>query len=110
VNAAIDRVADAFLAVDADTGQVVDANPAAGALLGVVRDALLGLDAAAFVAEASRSGFQVEIDAVAEGAEPRRFRGALRDAQGGEVAVDCTVTAFTTRDRTLALILARISN
>jgi len=109
VNAAIDRVADAFLAVDSDTGQVVDANPAAGALLGVVRDALLGLEVAAFVAEASRNEFQCELDAVAEGAEPRRFRGALRDAQGEEVPVDCTVTAFTTRDRTLALILARVA-
>jgi PAS domain S-box-containing protein len=100
VNAAIDRIADAFLAVDADTGQVVDANPAAGALLGVVRDALLGVEASAFVSEG-------ELDAVAEGAEHRRFRGSLRDAQGGEVSVDCTVTAFSTRDRTLALILAR---
>lgn len=110
VNAAIDRIADAFLAVDADTGQVVDANPAAGALLGVVRDALLGLEAAAFVAESSRPRFQGELDAVTEGAEPRRFRGALRDAQGGEVPVDCSVTAFSTRDRTLALILARIAS
>jgi PAS domain S-box-containing protein len=109
VNAAIDRVADAFLAVDADTGQVVDANPAAGALLGVVRDALLGVEAAAFVSEESRGEFQGELDAVAEGSESRRFRGRLRDAQGGEVAVDCTVTAFSTRDRTLALILARPS-
>lgn len=108
VNAAIDRVSDAFLAVDADTGQVVDANPAAGALLGVVRDALLGVEATAFVSEDSRGEFQGELDAVAEGAEPRRFRGCLRDAQGGSIAVDCTVTAFSTRDRTLALILARL--
>lgn len=109
VNAAIDRIADAFLAVDADSGRVVDANPAAGALLGVVRDALLGVEASAFVADDSRDGFQGEIDAVAEGAEPRRFRGALRDAQGDSIAVDCTVTTFATRDRTLALILARVA-
>lgn len=110
VNAAIDRVADAFLAVDADTGRVVDANPAAGALLGVMRDALLGVEAAAFVSEDSRSGFQDEIDAVAEGAETRRFRGSLRDARGAAIAVDCSVTSFTTRDRTLALILARLAS
>jgi PAS domain S-box-containing protein len=109
VNAAIDRVADAFLAVDADTGRVVDANPAAGALLGVARDALLGVEATAFVADECRSGFLVELDAVAEGAEPRRFRGSLRDAQGGAIAVECSVTAFSTRDRTLALILARVA-
>src|SRR5262249_9754101 len=40
VSAAIDRVADGFLALDANSGQIVDANPAAGALLGVARDAL----------------------------------------------------------------------
>ena len=109
VNAAIDRVADAFLAVDADSGRVVDANPAAGALLGVARDALLGVDATAFFAEDSRGAFQGEIDAVAEGSEPRRFRGSLRDAQGGAIAVECSVTAFSTRERTLALILARLA-
>jgi PAS domain S-box-containing protein len=109
VNAAIDRVADAFLAVDADSGRVVDANPAAGALLGVARDALLGVEATAFVCEDSRGGFLGEIDAVAEGSEPRRFRGSLRDAQGGEIAVECSVTAFSTRERTLALILARLA-
>jgi PAS domain S-box-containing protein len=110
VNAAIDRVADAFLAVDADSGRVVDANPAAGALLGVARDALLGVEATAFVCEDSRGGFLGEIDAVAEGSEPRRFRGSLRDAQGGEIAVECSVTAFSTRERTLALILARLAS
>jgi PAS domain S-box-containing protein len=109
VSAAIDRVADAFLAVEADTGRVVDANPAAGALLGVARDALLGVEAMAFVAEGSRHDFQCELDAVAEGAEPRRFRGRLRDAQGDEVPVECSVTSFAIRDRSLALILARLA-
>jgi len=40
VIAAIDRIADAFLALDTDNGTIVDANPAAGAMLGVARDAL----------------------------------------------------------------------
>jgi len=110
VNAAIDRVADAFLAVEADTGRVVDANPAAGALLGVARDALLGVEATAFVSEECRNGFLTELDAVAEGSEPRRFRGSLRDAQGGAISVECSVTAFSTRERTLALILARLAS
>src|SRR5215468_1754277 len=110
VSAAIDRVADAFLAIEADTGRVVDANPAAGALLGVARDALLGVDALGFVAEGSRDAFQHELDAVAEGAEPRRFQGRLRDAQGGEIPVECSVTTFAIRDRSLALILARLGS
>jgi PAS domain S-box-containing protein len=107
VVAAIDRVADAFLAVDADTGRVVDANPAAGALLGVARDALLGVDALSFVPNEARGGWWTEFDAMTEGSEPRRFAGRFQDVQGKTVAVECTVTRFSTRDRTLALILAR---
>lgn len=109
VAAAIDRVADAFLAVDAESGDVVDANPAAGALLGVARDALLGVDAMSFVCEPDRPTWWTELDAVTEASEPRRFRGSLRDAQGAVVPVDCTVTRFATRQRTLALIVARPS-
>ncbi len=109
VVAAIDRVADAFLAVDADTGRVVDANPAAGALLGVARDALLGVDALSFVPSDARGGWWTEFDAMTEGSEPRRFAGRFQDAQGRSVPVECTVTRFATRDRTLALILARPS-
>jgi hypothetical protein len=48
-----------------------------------------------------------ELDAVSEAAEPRRFRGQLQDAQGGAIDVECSVTRFRTRERTLALIVAR---
>jgi PAS domain-containing protein len=105
VSAAIDRVCDAFLAIDAHTGRLVDANPAAGSLLGVARDALLGVDASAFVE--STGPWRTALDAVSEGAEPQRFPLTLRDAAGAPIAVDCTVTRFATRERTLALILAR---
>jgi len=107
VMAAIDRVADAFLAVDADSGRIVDANPAAGALLGLARDALLGVEALCFVDRERQDAWWTELDAMTEGAEPRRFRSRLRDARGGEIAVDCSVTRFATRERTLALVLAR---
>lgn len=107
VMAAIDRVADAFLALDADDARIVDANPAAGSLLGVARDALLGVDALSFVPDAQRGGWQVELDAVSEGAEPRRFATRIRDARGRELPVECSVTRFATRERTLALVLAR---
>jgi PAS domain S-box-containing protein len=107
VIAAIDRVADAFLALDASNANVVDANPAAGALLGVARDALLGVDAMSFVPESMRDIWWTELDAVSEAAEPRRFRGQLQDAQGGAIDVECSVTRFRTRERTLALIVAR---
>jgi PAS domain S-box-containing protein len=107
VMAAIDRVADCFLAVEADSGRIVDANPAAGALLGVARDALLGVDALSFVPDDSRPAWWTQLDAMTEGSEPRRFRGQLADVSGNPVEVECSVTRFSTRDRTLALILAR---
>ena len=105
--AAIDRVCDAFLAIDADSGRVIDANPAAGALLGVARDALLDVDASAFIEAADQADWSTALEAMTEGAELRRFPLTLRDASGAPIAVDCTATRFATRDRTLALILAR---
>jgi PAS domain S-box-containing protein len=107
VTAAIDRVADGFLALDANSGQIVDANPAAGALLGVARDALLGVDAMAFVPSACQASWWIELDAMTEGSEPRRFESALVDNRGREIAVTCSITRFATRERTLALVLTR---
>lgn len=107
VISAIDRVADGFLAVEADSGQIVDANPAAGALLGVARDALLGVDMLRFVPEEARSNWWTHLDAMTEGSEPRCFQGRLADAGGRPLDVECSVTRFATRDRTLALIVAR---
>lgn len=107
VSAAIDRVADAFLALDVEDARIVDANPAAGALLGVARDALLGVEAVSFVPESERAAWWTELDAMSEGSEPRRFHAHLRDASGNEVPVECSVTRFARRDRPLALVLAR---
>jgi PAS domain S-box-containing protein len=107
VMAAIDRVADAFLALNAENARVVDANPAAGALLGVARDALLGVDVMSFVPATLHDSWWTELDAVSEDAEPRRFRGQLQDAQGACIDVECSVTRFSNRTHTLALVLAR---
>ena len=107
VIAAIDRIADAFLALDTDDGRIADANPAAGALLGVERDALLEVDGLSFVPEAERGYWQTQLDSVAEGDEPRQFRAHLMDRRGEEIAVEATATGFTTKSRSLALILAR---
>ncbi len=107
VMAAIDRVADSFFALDTGSGEILDANPAAGALLGVNRDALLGLDAMSFVPEADRDDWWTAIDAMTEGDEARRFDARLEDASGTKIAVECSITRFATRGRTLALIVAR---
>jgi PAS domain S-box-containing protein len=107
VAAAIDRVTDAFLAIDTETGRIADANPAAGALLGTSRDQLLGASALDFVPEPAREQWWSELDALAEGGEPRRFAAPLLDAGGRAIPVEACATRFTTRQRTLALILAR---
>jgi PAS domain S-box-containing protein len=107
VAAAIDRVTDVFLAIDTETGRIADANPAAGALLGTTRDALLGTSALDYVPEPSRELWWSELDALAEGGEPRRFASALVDGSGRRIGVEASATRFATRQRTLALVVAR---
>ncbi len=107
--AAIDRVADAFLAIDTDTGLIADANPAAGALLGVARDALIGVQTMGFVPAAEHESWWTQLDAMTEQTESQRFESALQDRSGNSIPVDCTITRFATRGRTLALVLLRPS-
>ncbi len=107
VAAAIDRVAEAFLAVDTDTGTIEDANPAAGALLGTPRDALIGSEAIGYVPKQERDAWWTELEAVAEGEDGRHFRTWLSDGLGGSIAVEASITRFSTRRRTLALFIAR---
>jgi PAS domain-containing protein len=108
VVAAIDRVADLFLAIDTANGHIVDANPAAGALLRLSRDALLNAHALRFVPQSEHGCWATELEAISEGAEPRRFATRLVDAAGTEVPVDAAVTRYATRERTLALFLLRV--
>lgn len=107
VRAAIDRVADAFLAIDVDARRVVDANPAAGALLGTTRDALLGADAGALLPEEERETWWTHLDALAEGGETRRFRATLRGADARPVPVEASLTRYAKRAQLLALVLLR---
>ena len=107
VMAAIDRIADAFLAVDAVSGRIVDANPAAGALLGTTRDALLDAHLADVVPADDRDRWQSELDAVSEGSEPRRFAARLCDGRGLALAVEARATRHVARDRVVALVVAR---
>ncbi len=109
VTAAIDRVADAFLAIDTDTGHIADANPAAGALLGTTRDRLVGESALGFLPERAHDLWWTELDALAEGGEARRFHATLHDRTGRAIDVEVSLTRFATRARTLALAVARPS-
>ena len=87
-------VRDAFLAIDVETGAIADANPAAGSLLGTTRDRLLGCDAMTYVPDDARELWWTQLDAVSEGAEPRRFLRPPADAVGRALSVDATVTRF----------------
>jgi PAS domain S-box-containing protein len=107
VVAAIDRVADAFLAIDTDTGEIVDANPAAGSLLGLNRDALLGVEALSFVPQNGHAGWWTQLDAMTEDGDPRSFWARLVDASGGPIDVDATMTRFASGGRVLALLMVR---
>ncbi len=107
VRAAIDRVADAYVAVDVDTRCVVDANPAAGALLGLARDALVGMQVAPFLDGEGAGRWATELDALAEGSDTRRFRASLRDLRGTRLRVDVSATRYAPRGRLLALLLLR---
>jgi PAS domain-containing protein len=107
VSAGIDRIADAFLAIDLGSGRIADANPAAGALLGTTRDGLLETDVTRFLPEPVRNTWWTQLDAVSEGAEPQRFTSKLEDCAGEPIEVDVSVTRFAKRHRTLALVLAR---
>ncbi len=107
VSAGIDRIAEAFLAVDVDTGRISDANPAAGALLGTTRNGLLDVDIAKFLADSAHDTWWTHLDAVAEGAEPRRFTSLMVDCNAEPMEVDLSVTRFAKRKQTLALVVAR---
>jgi len=107
VSAAIDRVADAFLAIDVADGRIVDANPAAGALLGLERDALLGLELPRFVPPPACDAWWAELDALSEGREQARFRLPLQDVSGDAIHLDASATRLGNRSRTLALVLLR---
>ncbi|MDJ0869065.1 MAG: PAS domain-containing protein [Myxococcota bacterium] len=107
VAAAIDRVADAFLAVDLETGAIVDANPAAAALLGTEREKLVGARARRYVHADAGDIWEQRLAALVESPEAQRFRAILLDALARPIAVEVSATPHATRARSLALVLAR---
>lgn len=106
---AIDRIADAFLAVELEDGLVVDANPAAAALLRTPREALVGAAALGFVQGDDRAAWSDELAELVESDEPRRFRTVLVDALARPVAVEAHATRHLAgRERVLALVVSRV--
>ena len=107
VTAAIDRVADLYFAIDVDSGEIVDANPAAGAALGVARDALIGIGLGGFVPDDAQGPWWTSLDALAEGQESLLFVATLQDRETRRLRLEISATRHLTRQTTLALVLAR---
>lgn len=108
ITAAIDRIADLYFAIDVDSGEILDANPAAGSALGVARDALLGIEFNAFVPADAQGPWWTALDAVAEGQENVVFAATMQDRGGATLRLEASATRYLrSQSRTLALILAR---
>ncbi|MCS5636786.1 MAG: PAS domain-containing protein [Myxococcota bacterium] len=107
VTGAIDRVADSYLAIDVSAATIVDANPALGALLGVDRDSLFGLDALGFIPKEDHAEWWSHLDALAESHESLAFEARLKDVGGHEIPVSASARAATARGHTLALVMLR---
>ena len=107
VAGAIDRIADAFLAIDLESLAIADANPAAVALLRLPRETLVGGEMVKFLAPDARDAWVAALEPLLESAAPRRFCATLVDARGDQVAVEIHATRLETRERVLALVVAR---
>lgn len=108
ISAAIDRIADLYFAIDVDSGEILDANPAAGAALGVARDALIGVEFNAFVPTDAQGPWWTSLDAIAEGQENTIFSAAMQDREGRRVRLEASATRYLrTGNKTLALVIAR---
>ncbi len=107
ITAAIDRVADLYFAIDVDSGVILDANPAAGAALGVARDALIGIEFNAFVPTDLQGPWWTSLDTIAEGQESVVFTASMQDREGRRLRLEASATRYLRSNRTLALVIAR---
>jgi PAS domain-containing protein len=109
ITAAIDRIADLYLALDVESGEILDANPAIGAALGVARDALIGVELNAFLPADAQAAWWTALDALAEGEESQLFGAALQDRGGRRLRLEASATRHLMRSRTVALVVGRPS-
>jgi len=110
ITAAIDRVADLYFAIDVDSGEILDANPAAGSALGVARDALIGIEFNAFVPSDVQGPWWTSLDTIAEGQESTVFIATMQDREGRRLRLEASATRYLRSNRTLALVIARLDS
>ncbi len=107
VRAAIDRIGDAYLALDLETGRLADLNPAAEALLGTPAVTVIEKPFADLIEPEARPAFgdlEARLDADEETAP---FSLALRRGEGNAVPVEVSVASHTISGRRLAIFIAR---
>ena len=107
ITAAIDRIADLYFAIDVDSGEILDANPAAGAALGVARDALIGIEFNAFVPIDAQASWWTSLDTIAEGEDNTVFHASMQDREGRRIRLQASATRYLRANGALALIMAR---
>jgi PAS domain S-box-containing protein len=95
---------DSKLAVDADTGIVVDANPAAEALMGYSREELIGMHIAMQYPEAEREQVELEFQKATPHASPHSdFHIQRKDGSSAPVAIWSSET-LELAGRTLVIV------
>jgi PAS domain S-box-containing protein len=107
VRSAIDRIGDAYIALNLDTGQLFDVNPIAEHLLGTKAEHLLGRTFADLIAEVDRSEFtqlEARLDA-GEDAGPTEI--GITRTDGERVPIEVTVSSHTIGGKRLAIFIAR---
>ncbi len=107
VRAAIDRIDDAYLALNLEDGRIFDLNPAAEALLGAEANALLDHEFSDWVFAGDRDRYEsleARLDA-GESAPPTRLR--FRRQSGEPVAAEVSIASHTIAGRRLAILVVR---
>ena len=111
ISAAIDRIADLYFAIDVDSGEILDANPASGAALSVARDALIGVEFNAFVPGDAQGPWWTSLDSLAEGQDSHVFAATMQDREGRRIRLEASATRYLRNaNRTVALVIARLDN
>lgn len=107
VRAAIDRISDAYVAVNLDTGQILDVNPAAESLLGTDAEKLLDRPFGSLIAPSHRLFFTDLESRLDAGEDGGLFEVALARPDGASVAVELGVAQHTISGHRLAIFTAR---
>jgi PAS domain S-box-containing protein len=101
-----EAASDGLIVHDVETGRVVEANPAAGAMHGYAREEFIGLHATAFIHPDSQSLFGEYVQAVQSGGVSQSLAVHVR-RDGSPFYVEWSGTAFTYQDRRCLLSVIR---